>query len=389
MTWKKYVQAKIIAHSHETDAQTQSSIYTMTLSAPAIANEARPGQFVMVYLDSGENLLPRPISLHNVDKQAGTIDLIYAVVGAGTKLMSQWPKGHKPKILGPLGSGFEVEHIKKGDKVALVGGGMGAAPLLYLARQLHEQGVQMDIYLGFRTEMPALTKCFEALTQKKAPTQKKSPTQAVLPDESALALATLPAESASALATLSAESAPTLATSPAESVSIQAISSKSTSSEAHLPHSLHIATEDGSGRTVKGYATDILLQENNAQRRTQRDSTQAGDTQAGNTQAGNPQAGSTQNGNTQNGNTQYDNTQYGNTQAVQYAAILACGPAPMLRTLSSYANTAGIQCQVSVEEHMACGLGACKGCVVKTQTGYQLCCLNGPVFDSKEVEWDA
>jgi len=70
-----------------------------------------------------------------------------------------------------------------------------------------------------------------------------------------------------------------------------------------------------------------------------------------------------------------------------YKGILSCGPTPMLKTLSHYASANNIPCQVSVEERMACGVGACKGCVVRTMVGYKLCCIEGPIFDSKEVNF--
>jgi len=250
---KRHEFAKIENHSHA------HGIYTMSLHAPEIAGGAKPGQFVMVYVDKGEHLLPRPISLHNVDKTKGNISLAYVIAGAGTKVMSRWPVGHTVRVLGPLGNGFDLENLHAGERVALVGGGFGVAPLYYLARELNKMGVWMDVYLGFRKELPQLIKCFETLADN-----------------------------------------------------------------------LAIATEDGSGR-YNGYVTDLLPQ--------------------------NP----------------------------AYTSILSCGPAPMLKALSQYANAKGISCQVSVEERMACGIGACKGCVVKTMVGYRLCCLNGPVFDSKEV----
>ena len=252
---KKHELATIVAHTHD------SGIYTMSLHAPGIAANAVPGQFVMVYLDKGEHLLPRPISINNADKAAGVIRLVYVAVGAGTRIMSEWPAGHTLRVTGPLGNGFDLENFRAGEKVALVGGGFGAAPLYFLALELSKRGVNMDVFLGFRKDTPALTKSFEALAD-----------------------------------------------------------------------SITIATEDGSSG-LKGYVTDFL------------------------------------------------------PETPDYSSILSCGPAPMLKALSQYAKTAAIPCQVSVEERMACGIGACKGCVVRTMAGYQLCCQVGPVFDSQEVDF--
>lgn len=69
------------------------------------------------------------------------------------------------------------------------------------------------------------------------------------------------------------------------------------------------------------------------------------------------------------------------------ATIYSCGPKPMLRAISEIAYQKKIDCQVSMEQHMACGIGACMGCVIKTSEGYKKVCDEGPVFDSREVIW--
>ncbi|MCC6345927.1 MAG: dihydroorotate dehydrogenase electron transfer subunit [Nitrospirales bacterium] len=67
--------------------------------------------------------------------------------------------------------------------------------------------------------------------------------------------------------------------------------------------------------------------------------------------------------------------------------IYACGPTPMLRELHRVVADKEVRCHVSLEEHMACGVGACLGCVVKTTSGYRRVCKEGPVFDMKELAW--
>jgi len=248
-----YEKAKIMTHAQE------DGICIIGLESPGIAKAARPGQFVMVYLGSEAHLLPRPISIYNCDQASGLVTLIYAVVGAGTKIMSEWSVGHSLKVLGPLGNGFGLE--SSGGKAALIGGGLGTPPLFFLAKELSKKGVEVDIFMGFCHAPPGFTQCFEA-------------------------------------------------------------------------NRLIIATEDGSSEN-KGYVTDFL------------------------------------------------------PKKPEYKSIYTCGPTPMLKAVMAYAHSHNIPCQVSVEERMACGLGACKGCVIKTQLGYQLCCADGPVFDSKEVIWDA
>ncbi len=67
--------------------------------------------------------------------------------------------------------------------------------------------------------------------------------------------------------------------------------------------------------------------------------------------------------------------------------IYTCGPAPMLRELAGLVKDRGIKCYASLEEHMACGVGACLGCVVKTHSGQKRVCKEGPVFDIEEIVW--
>ena len=67
--------------------------------------------------------------------------------------------------------------------------------------------------------------------------------------------------------------------------------------------------------------------------------------------------------------------------------LYACGPHPMLKAVSRVAASRRITAYISMEEYMACGLGACLGCVVKTKTGYKRVCKEGPVFNSAEIEW--
>ena len=72
-----------------------------------------------------------------------------------------------------------------------------------------------------------------------------------------------------------------------------------------------------------------------------------------------------------------------------FTAILACGPKPMLRSVAKAAAERGVQCQVSMEERMACGVGACLGCAIQMADGtMQHVCKDGPVFDAGEVDWD-
>ena len=88
-------------------------IYSMTLFSPTIAKEAKAGQFVEVYTGLGEYILPRPISISEIDSRNGRLTLVYQTVGKGTEYFSQCPVGDLIKIMGPCGNGFEIKNCAK------------------------------------------------------------------------------------------------------------------------------------------------------------------------------------------------------------------------------------------------------------------------------------
>ena len=124
---KKQVMAEIIRHTSLSDG-----IFDMTLKAEEIAKEAKAGQFISVYLNNKSKILPRPISICGIDKEAGTLRIVYRTVGDGTKELSDYKEGEMVKILGPLGNGF----TQKDKKAILIGGGIGIPPMLELMKQL-------------------------------------------------------------------------------------------------------------------------------------------------------------------------------------------------------------------------------------------------------------
>lgn len=133
-------------------------IFDLTLSAPAVASAAAAGQFVEVHPDDGAHLLPRPISICGYNKKAGTLRLVYQVVGEGTALFSKKKAGDTLRIMGPLGHGF----TPAGNKHILIGGGIGVPPLLQLAKELEGE---KEVFLGFRS-VPILTDEFTAAGAK-------------------------------------------------------------------------------------------------------------------------------------------------------------------------------------------------------------------------------
>lgn len=232
----------------------------LTLQAPAIARKACPGQFVMLYLPPGrQQQLPRPLSIFRVDRDRGEMSLFFQVKGEGTGILAGIEPGSLLKLLGPLGTGF---HSVPANSI-LVAGGMGIAPLVYLAAE-------------------AVKSCSLIYAARRAD-------QLVCP--------------------------------PAD-LNIAGVT-------------LLEVTEDGS-RGEMGSATDLL-------------------------------------------------SRLLNSDHHSYKAIFACGPRPMLQAVASLGRQKGVPTWVSLEERMACGIGACLGCAVATIDGYRRVCYDGPVFPAEVV----
>lgn len=237
-------------------------IYSMWISTKAIAREAKPGQFVSVYTKDASRLLPRPISLCEIDREKDALRIVYRIAGDGTREFSRLRAGDTIDILGPLGNGFPLEEAK-GKRVMLMGGGIGIPPMLETAKAIQGEKI---IVSGYRDEL-FLTEELNAAGQ------------------------------------------------------------------------LYLATEDGSAGT-KGNVLDAVK-----------------------------------------------------ANRLEADLIFACGPTPMLRAIKAYALEKGIPCWVSMEEKMACGIGACLACVCKStevdghsQVHNKRICKDGPVFLSTEVE---
>lgn len=130
-------------------------IYSMYLNTEQIAKEAKPGQFISVYSQDGASLLPRPISICEID--GNRLRIVYRVVGKGTKEFSGLRQGDKVRIMGPLGNGFPLE-AASGRTALIIGGGIGIFPLLELAKQL---AGRKEIVLGYRDQV-FMKEAFEA-----------------------------------------------------------------------------------------------------------------------------------------------------------------------------------------------------------------------------------
>ena len=126
-------------------------IFSLWLQTDQMAQYARPGQFLSLYTGNAGKLLPRPISICEIDKETSRIRLVYRVTGknTGTEAFSKMQSGDKIEALGPLGNGFPLEEAE-GKKVFLIGGGIGIPPMLELSRELKGE---KQIILGYRDEL--------------------------------------------------------------------------------------------------------------------------------------------------------------------------------------------------------------------------------------------
>jgi dihydroorotate dehydrogenase electron transfer subunit len=121
--------------------------FRITLAVPKISRESVPGQFIMVKCsDSSDPLLRRPLSLNRIDQAKGTIDVLFRVIGKGTRMLSEIEPGGDIDIIGPLGNGFMIDKSK--DVAIIVGGGAGIAPMLALAEQLTKKVKAVYVLIG-------------------------------------------------------------------------------------------------------------------------------------------------------------------------------------------------------------------------------------------------
>ena len=221
----------------------------------------KPGQFVQVRVDgSPSTFLRRPISIHDVDYNKNTIKLLIQVVGKGTETLARLKAGDLINIIYPLGNSFGDP--VKNDRIILIGGGCGIAPLLYLGKHLKSLGFSPDILLGFRNKARILEHDEYSQVGK-----------------------------------------------------------------------VFITTEDGSVGE-KGYVTNHSV-----------------------------------------------------LSEVKYDRIYCCGPDSMMKAVAAYSGKNNIACEVSLENLMACGIGACLCCIVDTVKGNLCSCIDGPVFNIKDLKW--
>ena len=224
--------------------------------------EMLPGQFVEIRVDgSPSTFLRRPISINFVDKTQNELWLLVAAIGEGTRRMASLQAGDTLNCLLPLGHGFTMPQSSD-ERLLLVGGGVGVAPLLYMGAEMQRMGIEPTFLLGARSTKDLLMlDIFKRYGR------------------------------------------------------------------------VCVTTEDGT-EGERGFVTDhsVLQQEH-------------------------------------------------------FTRIASCGPTPMMKAVARYARQADIECEVSLENLMACGLGACRCCVEKTTEGNLCVCKEGPVFNIKKLLW--
>ncbi len=128
--------------------QLNNTVVLMEIEAPFVANKAKAGQFIILRVDEeGERI---PLTVANCNKQTGGVTVIFQIVGATTKKLSLKSEGeYISDFVGPLGTPTKVDGLKK---VCVVGGGVGCAIALPVAKALKEQGAQVTSIIGFRNK---------------------------------------------------------------------------------------------------------------------------------------------------------------------------------------------------------------------------------------------
>jgi dihydroorotate dehydrogenase electron transfer subunit len=259
MQMRKSVQnLKVIANFRLNDDH-----HLLQLKVPDQLEKVYPGQFANILVDHSQSIfLRRPFSIHSVDYKGNTISILIKEIGIGTRSLAQTPVDDYLSVIFPLGNGFTIPTSK--EKVLLVGGGCGVAPLLHLAQVLSRDLNDVSILLGARSAVDLVELDQYAVFGK-----------------------------------------------------------------------LFTTTEDGS-HGERGFVTDHTLFFNELE---------------------------------------------------QFARIYCCGPEPMMKAVAAKAKAKTVNCEVSLENTMACGFGVCLCCVTETIQGHKCVCTDGPVFNTKQLKW--
>jgi dihydroorotate dehydrogenase electron transfer subunit len=163
----KLEDCEIIAHK-----KYEAEQFVLTLASDYISNNTKPGQFVHATV-SEKLLMRRPISIMSVNSKKNTFDLLYKVVGDGTRELSKRKVGEQISVMGPIGNGFNFDSVKR---PIMIGGGVGIPPMVALAQQLNLKTQKPLAIFGSEVEFP-----FEMeITDKSYPFIEKPSTMSLL-----------------------------------------------------------------------------------------------------------------------------------------------------------------------------------------------------------------
>lgn len=264
---KKVADPKELTVRVKSISKVKPDVFLLSFDSAFLAKNSHPGQFLHVKII--KTILRRPFSIHYV--QGSSVYILFRIRGRGTKILSAYKPGAKLNVMGPLGRGFCL--CEKENKNILVAGGLGVAPLVFLAQRLRKVisskfKVKSLILLGAKDKKEIL--CEQEFKS--------------------------------------------------------------------MGHKVIVATEDGS-KGYKGTITEVLKKILNT---------------------------------------------YNLKLTIN---IYACGPEAMFKEIKKVIDKAAcrINCQVSFEQFMGCGLGACCGCTIETKEGYKKVCKDGPVFNINNV----
>ncbi|MDG4478164.1 dihydroorotate dehydrogenase electron transfer subunit [Streptococcus parasuis] len=131
--------------------QLAPRIFSMILQGKMVS-EMRIGQFIHIRVPNDAMLLRRPISISEIDYGRSQCRIIYRVEGLGTDVFSNMVAGDYLDVMGPLGNGFEIDFLKDGDPILIIGGGIGVPPLVEVAKQAAKRGAKVTSVVGFATK---------------------------------------------------------------------------------------------------------------------------------------------------------------------------------------------------------------------------------------------
>ncbi|NQP36516.1 dihydroorotate dehydrogenase electron transfer subunit [Streptococcus suis] len=131
--------------------QLAPRIFSMILQGEMVS-EMRIGQFIHIRVPNDAMLLRRPISVSEIDYGKSQCRIIYRVEGLGTDVFSNMVAGDYLDVMGPLGNGFEIDFLKDGDPILIIGGGIGVPPLVEVAKQAAKRGAKVTSVIGFATK---------------------------------------------------------------------------------------------------------------------------------------------------------------------------------------------------------------------------------------------